>query len=294
MIGVFDSGSGGLTVLRAVRGVLPDHDFAYLGDHRHAPYGVRTEDEIIALTRAGVDHLFGLGCGLVIIACNTATAVALRRLQQDWLPAMWPDRRVLGVLAPMVETITGVPWNGAPDRRRNGTPAMTVGVFATTRAVLTCAWRREIRARASEVRIAQQQCPELADLIERGARGADIDAAVRRFAAGLLGRLDAAPDAVVLGCTHYGLIAGHFAAALPSRTRILDQPVAVARSLAGYLERHPEYNAGGGSGDVRYYTTGDTGAAGDMSARFLGEPVRFHPIVGDSEAAAPEMQLISA
>lgn len=284
-------------MLRALRGALPDHDFAYLGDHRHAPYGTRPAGEVNALTRAGIDHLFGLGCGLVIIACNTAAAVALRPLQQDWLPATWPDRRVLGVFVPMVEAITGVPWRGAPGGRRNGPTVLTVGVFATTRTVLTCAWRREIRARAPGVTVVQQQCPGLVRLIERDAPAADIDDAVGRFTAGLLGRLNAAPDAVILGCTHYALIADRFAAALPPETRILDQPGAVARSLAGYLERHPEYEydaGGGGSGGVRYYTTGDTGAASGPATRFLGAPVTFFPIGGDSGADRPELRSIGA
>ena len=283
-----------MTVLQALCEALPDHDFAYLGDHRHAPYGVRTEGEVCALTRAGVDHLFDLGCGLVIIASNTATAVALRPLQEDWLPTRWPDRRLLGVLAPMVDAIAGGPWNHITGRRRNGSPAPTVGVFATTRAVLSCAWRRDIRARAPGVAVVQQQCPGLAGLIERGAPSADIDAAVQRFCAGLLGRVGAAPTSVVLGCTHYGLIADRFAAALPPQTRILDQPGAVARSLAGNLERHPEYDDSGGSGDVRYYTTGDTATTGDLASRVLGEPVMFHLIGGDPGAGQPALQLIGA
>jgi glutamate racemase len=294
MIGVFDSGSGGLTVLQALRDALPDRDFIYLGDHRHAPYGVRTEGEINALTRFGVDHLFDLGCGLVIIACNTAAAVALRPLQRGWLQTTWPDRRVLGVLAPMVETITGVPWSGTPGRRRKGPPPRTVGVFATTRSVLTCAWRREIRARAPGVAVVQQQCPGLSTLIERGAPSADIDAAVGRFSAGLLGRLDTAPDAVVLGCTHCGLIADRFAAALPATSRILDQPGTVARSLADYLDRHPQTDADDGSGRVHFYTTGDSGAASGLATRFLSAPVTFFPIGGESGADRPEPQLISA
>jgi glutamate racemase len=246
------------------------------------------------LTRAGVNRLFDLGCGLVIIACNTAAAVALRQLQQDWLPAAWPDGRLLGVFVPMVEAVTGIPWQRTLGHCRGNRPVRTVGVFATTRTVLTCAWRREIRTRAPGVAVVQQQCPGLAGLIERGTPSADIDAAVRRFTAGLLGRLDKAPDAVVLGCTHYPLIVDRFSAALPPETRILDQPGAVARSLAGYLERHPGYDAVGGSGRVRYHTTGDTGAARGLATRFLGAPVTFLPIGRDPGAGHQQRQLISA
>src|SRR5512143_3424185 len=110
MIGVFDSGHGGLTVLRALVDHLPDRRFAYLGDHANAPYGNRSPEEIYRCTLAGVERLFGLGCRLVILPCNTASALALRRLQQSWLPVAYPERRVLGVLVPMVEAITGVPW----------------------------------------------------------------------------------------------------------------------------------------------------------------------------------------
>lgn len=294
MIGVFDSGSGGLTVLRALRDQLPERDFVYLGDHRHAPYGARRADQIEALTQAGVARLFGLGCGLVIIACNTAAAVALQPLQRNWLPTAWPDRKVLGVVAPMVESVAGVRWNGTPSRRRNGPPILTLGVFATTRTVLTCVWRRRIRARARGVTVVQQQCPGLAVMIERGAPAADIDAAVRRFTAGLLGRLDRAPDAVVLGCTHYPLIADRFAAALPATTRILDQPATIARSLAAYLERHPQCDRVGRPGHTDYYTTGDPVAAGVPAARFLGEPVTFFPIYGAPDAPRATLRLAGA
>ena len=140
MIGVFDSGSGGLTILRDLVATLPGRHFTYLGDHANAPYGDRPAEEICRLTVEGVERLFRADCRLVLLACNTASAVALRRLQQHWLPTAAPDRRVLGVLAPMVEAITRVPWQvQAPPSGRPTTPA-TIGIFATRSTVATGEW----------------------------------------------------------------------------------------------------------------------------------------------------------
>lgn len=266
-------------MLHALRAALPDRDFVYLGDHAHAPYGERTPEEILALTCDAVDRLFALGCPLVVIACNTAAAVALRRLQQDWLPKAWPERRVLGVFVPMVEAITGVPWNGNGALVPPVRAAMTVGVFATPRTILTCAWRNEIRRRAPWVTVVQQQCPGLAALIEEDPPGDAVAGAVARHVAGLMPRLPGPLDAVVLGCTHYPLVAGRFADALPAPVRILDQPAEVARSLTGYLSRHPRFaRRPGEDGAVRFLTTGDPARAGWRAARFLGEPATFEAV----------------
>ncbi|MFV3074693.1 glutamate racemase [Niveispirillum fermenti] len=275
MIGVFDSGHGGLTVLRALHRSLPSHDFLYLGDHADAPYGDRPPEEIYRLTLAGVSRLFERGAGLVILACNTASAVALRRLQQTWLETAWPGRRVLGVLVPMVEAVTGVPWMADVAASRQAGEPRTVGIFATSRTVDSGAYPREIAARAPEVRVVQQACPALVPLIEADAPRQRVAEAVRLYADGLMTRLASAPpQAVMLGCTHYPLVADLFTDALPVGVEVLSQPDLTAKSLSAYLERHPEFDRPG-QGDVSFLTTGDPSRITALATRFFGKPARF-------------------
>ena len=279
MIGVFDSGHGGLTVLRALVDALPERRFVYLGDHKHAPYGNRTPDEVYHLTVMGVERLFGLGCRLVILACNTASALALRRLQQTWLPHAYPDRRVLGVLVPMVEAITGMPWMAdVPAGRHAGEPR-TIAIFATRRTVLSRAYPREIGKRAPEVRVIQQSCPDLASMIEADAPSALIHRMVRRYAMSLMRKLKGeSPQAVMLGCTHYPLVADAFAASLPENVEILSQPNLTARSLTAYLQRHPEFEGplpDRGLPRVHFHTTGDAARVSVLATRFFGGPALF-------------------
>ncbi|HYE51039.1 MAG TPA: glutamate racemase [Azospirillaceae bacterium] len=275
MIGVFDSGHGGLTVLRTLVDQLPEQGFAYLGDHANAPYGNRTPEEIYRFTVQGVESLFGLGCDLVVLACNTASAQALRRLQQTWLPHAYPGRRVLGVLVPMVEAITCVPWMAdVPASAHAGEPR-TIGIFATRRTVLSRAFPTEIGKRAPEVRVVQQACPDLVPLIEADAPADEIRAAVRRYATGLMRKLDGVPpDAVMLGCTHYPLVADAFAEALPPGLEVLCQPSLTAKSLRAYLERHPEFDSRG-QGPLRFHTTGDPVPVTRLATRFFGREARF-------------------
>ncbi len=280
MIGVFDSGHGGLTVLRALVARLPERVFLYLGDHGHAPYGEREDAEIYDLTRANVTRLFDRGCRLVLLACNTAAAVALRRLQQDWLPGAYPDRRVLGVFVPMVEAVTEVPWHlEAPPSETRREPAV-VGVFATRRTVASGAYPREIAKRAPRIRVVQQACPGLVGLIEAGAAPADLAAAIAGPVGDFAARLEGAVlDSVILGCTHYPLVAEAFAKALPAGVRLHSQPELVAESLAGYLARHPEFDAlPGPRAATRFLTTGDPAAVAALAKRFFGAALRFQTI----------------
>ncbi|MFN8926500.1 MAG: glutamate racemase [Rhodospirillales bacterium] len=277
MIGVFDSGHGGLTVLDALVASFPRERFVYLGDHAAAPYGTRPGPEVLELTRAAVDVLFRRGCRLVVLACNTASAIALRGIQQEWLPATWPDNRVLGVLVPMVEAITGTPWHAVrPDW--HVVPARTVGVFATLGTVASGSYPVEVAKRAPEIRVVQQACPTLAGLIEAGADRATLTAAVAVAARGLLDQMDGrAPDAVLLGCTHYPLVADLFADALPLGTEVLSQPERVAMALRAYLWRHPQYAARTGvPGAPLLLTTGDPAAVTGAATRLLRRPVEFH------------------
>jgi glutamate racemase len=275
MIGIFDSGCGGLTIYDAVKKAFPGRSFLYLGDHAHAPYGERTPEEIRELTRGSVERLFGLGCRLVILACNTASANALRPLQQGWLAGAHPGNRILGVLVPMVEAITGMPWMADPATRPPVEAPRTVAVFATSRTVSSNAYPVEVAKRAPEVRVVQQACPALVELIERKAGQGELRQAVRAYAEAMMTQLEGAkPDAVMLGCTHYPLVADLFAEALPDGVEVLSQPSLVARSLAHYLERHPEFDDGEGL-PTRFLTTGDADHVSAVSSLFLGHEVRF-------------------
>lgn len=254
MIGVFDSGSGGLTILEALRQALPDQDFLYLGDHANAPYGHRSNTQIVAMTKDGIDTLMAAGCSLVILACNTAAAVALRTLQQDWLPAAYPENRILGVLVPMVEALTGVPWSQDHPHESPGHDRSII-LFATRKTVESGSYLDEVAKRAPHVALAQKACPGLVDAIEGGAGERPIRGLIGGFVAEAL-TSRAAPDAAVLGCTHFPLVEHLFRRILPPKTELLSQPGIVARSLADYLTRHPQFSRPG-SGTVRLLTTGD-------------------------------------
>lgn len=280
MIGVFDSGHGGLTVLRALAERLPERGFVYLGDHANAPYGDRDAEEVYRLTIENIERLFRMDCRLVILACNTAAAVALRRLQRTWLEDAWPGRRVLGVLVPVVEAIVRQPWHVKEPHTGPGAPQETVAIFATRRTVESRAYVGEILKRAPDVLIEQQPCPGLVDAIEAGAAQAEIDSLVNRFVADLLGRMQGVlPDVAVLGCTHYGLVAGAFRAALPPGTALLHQPDLVAQSLADYLARHPEFPPDcKEAGRLEFLTTGDPDHVNGVAARFYGTAASFRAI----------------
>ncbi len=268
-IGVFDSGLGGLTVLRAMIRRLPDQDFVYLGDNANAPYGRRPPHEIYALTVAGVRRLFAEGCGLVVLACNTASAVSLHDLQTTWLDPT--ERRVLGVFVPVIEHLTRRDWgDNAPPTH---TGLRDVALFATPATVASGAFPRELKFRARDVRVESQPCAGLVEAIEAGEldRAGDL---ARAHVAALLTRLPS-PQSAVLGCTHYPLVEAAFRHALPRDVALVSQPEVVADSLADYLRRHPRFR--GGSGVVRYLTTGDPAAVGARAAVFTGGTLDFAP-----------------
>ncbi len=286
-IGVFDSGLGGLTVLRALTRALPNQPFVYLGDNANAPYGVRAPDEIVALTRSACARLFDEGCRLTLIACNTASALALRPLQQGWLPARESSRpdagappRLLGVFVPIVEAVTGRRWvetrppGPAPGGRRR------LLFFATPATIASGAFARETAARSADLAVVSVPCPGLVDALEAGAAAA-AEARVAEACAAARDRAgaDAPPaEAAVLGCTHYPLAYDAFRRRLPPETMILSQPDITAASLARYLERRPEYETvwrAGAGPQIRCLTSGDPQAVGRLAARFYGAPLTF-------------------
>jgi glutamate racemase len=280
MIGVFDSGHGGLTILEALQQRLPRQGFIYLGDHANAPYGQRSPEEIFALTRRGVATLFGLGCTLVILACNTAAAIALRRLQQEWLPRHFPHHRCLGVLVPMIEEIAHNPWHALASQSDWERQPETLGVFATRATVASGAYIHEVAKRAPRLRVFQQACPDLAGMIEAGAEDAVLAPLITSYVGELQAQLgEALPDSVVLGCTHYPLVEHLFAQALPANTRIVSQPLRTADSLTAYLFRHPEMKRFGPlPAEIRAYTTGDAVRVTTLASRFFSRHLRFEPL----------------
>lgn len=272
MIGVFDSGSGGLTILKALTARLPDQDFLYLGDHGNAPYGHRSNEQIVEFTKAGVARLMDAGCSLVILACNTAAAVALRSLQENWLPAHHPENRILGVLVPMVEVITGVPWSQQDRPPKRATERILL--LATQKTVASGAYAEEIFKRAPHVELVQKACPGLVDAIEGGAGAAPL----RGMIEGYISEIDTAGiSTAVLGCTHFPLVEDHFHAALPNHISILSQPDIVSDALADYLSRHGQFRKAG-AGHVTLLTTGDSATVNTVSGRFVGEKLEFTSI----------------
>jgi len=191
MIGVFDSGFGGLTVHRALIDALPGRDFVYLGDNRNAPYGARPPIDVLNLTCAALERLFAEGCTLAVVACNTASTVALRWIQQQWLPVRRRDdgiaRNVIGIVVPTIEAATGIGWDEGGTVVQQTKQCSTIAVFATRRTVETDCYPIEIRKRRPDITVVQQACPELAGSIERGLPRRDLHALVDRYVAGRLG-----------------------------------------------------------------------------------------------------------
>jgi len=265
-IGVFDSGLGGLTVLAALQQRLPEVPFVYLGDNAHAPYGVRTPDDIFDLTCAATERLWAEGCDLVIIACNTASAVALKRMQETWVP---PDKRVLGVFVPLIEALTERQWgDNSPPRE---VTIKHVALFATPATVASRAFQRELAFRAIGVDVEAQPCGGLVDAIEQGDEML-AEALVRSHVEALKRRMPQ-PQAAVLGCTHYPLLAPVFAAALGPGVTVFSQADLVAESLADYLTRRPAFLGAGGV--AKCLTTGDARLVSDKATQFLRRRITF-------------------
>lgn len=265
-VGIFDSGLGGLTVHQAIAARLPDVPLVYLGDNAHAPYGVRTADDIYNLTCAGVERLWQEGCDLVILACNTASAAALRRMQETWLPE---DKRVLGVFVPMIEALTERRWgDNSPPRE---VAVKHVALFATPATVASRAFQRELAFRAVGVDVEAQPCAGVVDAIEQGDEIL-AEALVTSHVEALLRRMPQ-PEAAILGCTHYPFVEAAFQRALGPQVKVYSQPKLVAESLADYLARRPEF-LGSGTGTT-YLTTGNPERVSGKATQFLRRPFRF-------------------
>lgn len=265
-VGIFDSGLGGLTVYDAVTKRLPDTPFVYFGDNAHAPYGVRDADDVYNLTTAAVERLWEAGCDLVILACNTASAAALRRMQESWIPN---DKRVLGVFVPLIEALTEREWgDNSPPRE---VAVKHVALFATPATVASRAFQRELAFRAIGVDVEAQACGGVVDAIEDG----DMilaDALVRSHVDALKRKMPN-PDAAILGCTHYPIMESEFQSALGEDVKVYSQANLVAESLADYLERHPAMRGTGE--DNLLLTTGDPEKVSRNATQFLRRKVDF-------------------
>lgn len=278
-IGVFDSGVGGLTVHRRLVDCFPQADFIYLADQANAPYGPREGEEIVNLTRAGCERLFAEGCNLVVLACNTASGIALRRLQQTWLPGYRREVgrpvNVLGIIVPTIEAATGMPWEHEAERRGEKVEKLDVlAVFSTAATARSRVYEIEIDKRRQDVAVFSEPCPELAQMIERGAGAVELATTVEEHVAAVTRRIGKAPDRAILGCTHYEIIADIFRTALKPGTPLIHQPEATADGLAAYLQKHPEYHPGA-SGLRRFLTTGRPGAQNTLVETFWGGPLSF-------------------
>ncbi|SFI39560.1 glutamate racemase [Jannaschia pohangensis] len=264
-VGIFDSGLGGLTVWSAVQRRLPDLAITYYADSAHAPYGVRTADDIHDLTRAAVNNMWDRGCDLVVLACNTASAAALRRMQEAGVPK---GKRVLGVFVPLIEALTERNWgDNSPPRE---VAVKQVALFATPATVASRAFQRELAFRAIGVDVEAQACPGVVDAIEDG--DMILAEAMVRSHVDALRRKMPKPQAAILGCTHYPLVQDAFQRALGEDVTVFSQADIVAESLADYLSRRPEMGAGGTS---RMLTTGDPEQVSARATQFLRRPMTF-------------------
>ena len=267
-IGVFDSGYGGLTILHQFRKQLPQYDYIYLGDNARAPYGSRSFDVVYEFTLQAVCKLFEMGCQLVILGCNTASAKALRSIQQNNLPTLDPTRRVLGVIRPTAEAIGQITRNGH------------VGLLATEGTILSQSYDIELHKLYPDLKVTGVACPMWVHLVESNQMdtpGADYFVQLR-----LEQLLQADPeiDTIILGCTHYPLLMPLIRRHIDSRINIVAQGDYVAKSLSKYLERHPEMEQKcTKQGTCRYYTTENTDKFQENASIFLQESITAQHIV---------------
>ena len=284
MIGVFDSGFGGLTVLSALVDRLPAYDYLYLGDSARAPYGARSHEAVYQFTREAVEFLFDAGCPLVILACNTASARALRTLQQRHLPARRPDRRVLGVVRPSAEALAGIPPEAVPGETPPVAATGAVAVLGTVGTIASDSYRLELAKLAPRLGLYQQACPLWVPLVEAGELdGAGTDYFLHKYLDPVLAAAPR-PERLLLACTHYPLLLPAIRRVLDGGARgaaieILDQGRIVADRLATWMARHPEMEARLGRGGTRrYLTTDDPAWFAGRAAALLGRPIVAEPV----------------
>lgn len=267
-IGVFDSGFGGLTILRDIRRVLPQYDYLFVGDNARAPYGTRSRELVYEFTLQAVKHLFAQGCHLIILACNTASAEALRTIQQQDLPTLAPERRVLGVVRPTVEYV------GSQTRTGH------IGVFGTPGTIASRSYNIEIEGMYPNFKVHGHACPMWVPLVENRESSSDgADYFVKKDIDELMNECPDI-DTVILGCTHYPLLIDKINHYKPQGLNVIQQGPIVADSLADYLKRHPEIERHcSRGGTCQYFTTEDPDHFSPLASVFVNEPVDAHRII---------------
>ena len=266
-IGVFDSGYGGLTILSKIREALPEYDYIYLGDNARTPYGTRSFEIVYEFTLQAVNKLFEMGCHLVILACNTASAKALRTIQMNDLPNIDPDRRVLGVIRPTAECI------GSMTQTRH------VGILATAGTIKSESYPLEVHKLFEDIKVSGEACPMWVPLVENNeANGEGADFFIRKYIDNLLAK-DRQIDTLVLGCTHYPILLPKIQKFIPQGVKVVAQGDYVAPSLKDYLHRHPEMDMKcTREGKCRFYTTEAEDKFIESASMFLNENITVQRI----------------
>ena len=266
-IGVFDSGYGGLTILSKIREALPEYDYIYLGDNARTPYGTRSFEIVYEFTLQAVNKLFEMGCHLVILACNTASAKALRTIQMNDLPNIDPDRRVLGVIRPTAECI------GSMTQTRH------VGILATAGTIKSESYPLEVHKLFEDIKVSGEACPMWVPLVENNeANGEGADFFIHKYIDNLLAK-DRQIDTLVLGCTHYPILLPKIQKFIPQGVKVVAQGEYVATSLKDYLHRHPEMDMKcTREGKCRFYTTEAEDKFIESASMFLNENITVQRI----------------
>ena len=266
-IGVFDSGYGGLTILDKIREVLPEYDYIYLGDNARAPYGTRSFEVVYEFTRQAVSKLFDMGCHLVILVCNTASAKALRSIQMNDLPNIDPARRVLGVIRPTVECIGNITQN------------QHIGILATAGTVKSESYPLEIHKLFPDIQVSGVACPMWVSLVENNeSQNEGTDYFIRKYIDQLLTK-DPQIDTVILGCTHFPILLPKIRQYIPEHISVISQGEYVAQSLKDYLRRHPEMDAKcTKNGNCSFYTTEAEEKFTESASTFLQQQIRVKHI----------------
>ena len=261
-IGVFDSGYGGLTILDKIREVLPEYDYIYLGDNARAPDGTRSFEVVYEFTRQAVNKLFDMGCHLVILACNTASAKALRSIQMNDLPQIDPARRVLGVIRPTVECVGEISKN------------QHIGVLATAGTIKSESYPLEIHKLFPEIQVSGTACPMWVSLVENNeSQDEGADYFIRKYIDQLLSK-DPQIDTVILGCTHFPILLPKIRQYIPDHISVIAQGEYVAESLKDYLKRHPEMDAKcTKNGNCQFYTTEAEEKFSESASTFLKQQI---------------------
>ena len=266
-IGVFDSGYGGLTILSKIREALPQYDYIYLGDNARSPYGTRSFEIVYEFTLQAVNKLFDMGCHLVILACNTASAKALRSIQMNDLPNIDPARRVLGVIRPTVECIGNITQN------------QHIGILATAGTVKSESYPLEIHKLFPDIRVSGVACPMWVSLVENNeSQNEGTDYFIRKYIDQLLTK-DPQIDTVILGCTHFPILLPKIRQYIPEHISVISQGEYVAQSLKDYLRRHPEMDAKcTKNGNCSFYTTEAEEKFTESASTFLQQQIRVKHI----------------